>query len=91
MSRAVTADHVLFDECIDAFRREQKDSTSDFMGKSKSYLLTAFELNQNRDLGICVVHLSIRVHLPGTYSAFISVVENPDWVGTHNSHLFGIA
>jgi hypothetical protein len=91
MSRAVTCDHVLFDECIDAFRREGVNSFSFDSGESYSYLLTSFELTGDWDLGICNVSPSIRVSLPGAYSAFISKIKNPDWVGTHNSHLFGIA
>ncbi len=91
MSRAVTADHILFDECIDAFRREVGNSRTFFQGDSFSFLLTPFELNDEWNLGICKVSPSIRVVLPGAYSAFISKVENPDWVGTHNSHLFGVA
>lgn len=91
MSRAVTADHILFDECIDAFRSENNNFHPIFSGDSCSFLLTSFELNDEWDLGICKVSPSIRVVLPGAYSAFISRVENPNWVGTHNSHLFGIA
>jgi hypothetical protein len=91
MSRAVTCDHVLFDECIDAFRREGVNSFLFDSGESYSYLLTSFELTSGWELGICNVAPSIRVLLPGAYSAFISKIKNPDWVGTHNSHLFGIA
>jgi len=91
MTRAVTADHVLFDECIDAFRPEQYNSSQLINGSSKSFILTAFEINQVWDLGICNVHPSERVILPGAYSAFISKIDNPKWVERHNSHLFGIA
>jgi hypothetical protein len=92
MSRAVTADHVLFDECIDAFRRRETDSRHSFdSGESYSFVLTPFQLNSEWDLGVCKVSPSIKVILPGAYAAFISKVNNPDWVGTHNSHLFGIA
>jgi len=91
MSRAVTADHILFDECIDAFRREEAHSHDLFQGDSFSFLLTPFQLSDEWDLGICKVSPSIKVILPGAYSAFISKVENPDWIGTHNSHLFGVA
>jgi len=91
VSRAVTADHVLFDECIDSFRRERDDYRPFDTGESYSFLLTPFELDDEWDLGICKVSSSIRVTLPGAYSAFISKVKNPNWVGTHNSHLFGIA
>jgi hypothetical protein len=91
MSRAVTSDHVLFDECINAFRRESINSFSFDSGESYSYLLTPFKLTGEWDLGICNVSPSIQVILPGAYSAFISKIKNPDWVGSHNSHLFGIA
>lgn len=91
MSRAVTADHVLFDECISAFRCEQGYRASPFEGESYSYVMTAFKLSQQWDLGICTFHPSTKVILQGSYSAFISRVDNPEWVGTPNSHLFGIA
>ena len=91
MSRAVTSDHILFDECIDAFRREHDNHNTFNSGESYSYLLTSFELNREWNLGICTVYPSIRVALPGAYSAFISRVKNPDWAGTHNAHLFGVA
>ncbi|MDV6343996.1 hypothetical protein [Nitrosomonas sp. Is37] len=91
MSRAVTADHVLFDECIDSFRRERDDYRPYDTGESYSFLLTPFQLSEEWDLELCKISSSIRVTLPGAYSAFISKVKNPDWVGTHNSHLFGIA
>ncbi|MBB5186573.1 hypothetical protein HNQ57_000834 [Zhongshania antarctica] len=91
MSRAVTADHVLFDECIDSFRMQRADYRPFIPGESYSFLLTPFELTDEWDLGICKVSSSITVGLPGAYSAFISKVKNPDWVDNHNSHLFGIA
>lgn len=93
MSRAVTADHILFDECITAFRRAPDDLEpfDGDKGASFSYLLTSFNINQEWDLGICKVSPSTTVKLPGAYTAFISRVDNPDWVGIHNPHLFGIA
>lgn len=91
MSRAVTADHVLFDECIDAFRQYDAKQRPIVEGKSFSFLLTSFELPQPWELPHCTVHPSIRVQLPGAFSAFICRVDNPDWVGRHNSHLYGVA
>ena len=90
MSRAVTADHVLFDECISAFRRPN-GTNHIIKGESCSYLITGFELRERWELGYGTVHPSIRVILPGAYSSFISKINNPSWVGTHNSHRFGIA
>lgn len=91
MSRAVTADHVLFDECIDAFRRLEPQKTSIFNAASTSYVLAGFELPEPWMLPHCLLHPSQRVHLPGPNAAFICRVDNPEWVGTHNSHLYGIA
>lgn len=91
MSRAVTADHVLFDECIDAFRRERDGYRPYDKRESYSFLLTPFKIDEAWDLGKCQVSPSVEVTLPGAYSAFISKVKNPEWVDTHNSHLFGIA
>ena len=91
MSRAVTADHVLFDECIDAFRPHEVGQAPFIDGKSYSYLLTSFELPEPWQLPHCTMHPSVRVQLPGAFSAFICRIDNPDWVGGHNSHLYGIA
>lgn len=91
MSRVRTADHILFDECIDAFRRERENYIPFISGPSKSFLLTSFMVNQKWDLGDCVVYPSKRIDLPGPYSAFICEVDNPEWVEADNPHLFGIA
>ena len=90
MSRAVTADHILFDECISAFRRNIAQFPT-VEANSFSYLLTSFELPESWQLPHCTIHPSARVQLPGAYSAFICRVDNPEWVGKHNSHLYGIA
>ena len=91
MSRAVTADHVLFDECIDTFRPQHAGYAPFVEGKSCSYLLTSFELPDTWQLPQCIVHPSVRVQLPGAFSAFVCRIDNPDWVGRRNSHLYGIA
>jgi hypothetical protein len=91
VSRAVTADHVLFDECIDAFRRYNDAQARFIGGKGCSHLLTSFELPEPWRLPHCTIHPSVRVQLPGAFSAFICRVDNPDWVGIHNPHLYGIA
>ncbi|MFA7445665.1 MAG: hypothetical protein WCY89_06925 [Flavobacteriaceae bacterium] len=88
MARQISADHILFNECIDTFRSEHNTLT---FGATKSFLLLPFQLNQIWDLGICVIHPSTRMRLPGASSAFVSEVENPKWVGIRHAHLFGIA
>lgn len=91
MSRPVTADHVLFDECIAAFRQNAPEQRPFAGGKSISYLLTSFEIPQPWQLPHCLVQPSVQVDFPGSYAAFVSRVENPEWVGSHNPHLYGIA
>ena len=91
MSRAVTADHVLFDECIKAFRSGDERWTPFDKSPSSSFLLTPFELLVPWQLKECHIAKSIKVMLPGANSAFVSKVCNPEHVGGHNSHLYGIA
>jgi len=92
MSRAVTADHILYDESIKIFRKQQDDSFNALpQEKSKSFILTSFEITEIWDLNICKIHPTIEISLPGPNRSFISEIENPEWVGSHNSHLFGIA
>ncbi|CAK3518198.1 Apea-like HEPN domain-containing protein [Vibrio crassostreae] len=91
MSRAVTADHVLFDECIRAFRSDDERWAPFEKGPSYSFLLTPFEISIPWQFKECHVASSVQVRLPGANSAFISKVCNPEHVGGHNSHLFGIA
>lgn len=90
MSRAVTADHILFNECISAFRpSEFMIRTSD--RPSFSYLLTSFRITTPWQLPNCVLHASEEVNLPGMKIAFTSKIENPEWCDRFNSHLFGNA
>ena len=89
--RAVTADHVLFDECIEAFRPFETPIVSGDVASTHSYLLLGFDLPESWGLPNCTIHPTIRVHLPGHYVALISRIDNPEWVGRFNPHLFGIA
>ncbi|MPY25148.1 hypothetical protein [Shewanella sp. YLB-07] len=91
MSRAVTADHVLFDECIRAFRLDDENWAPFDKGPSYSFLFTPFELSIPWQFKEYHVASSVQVRLAGSNSAFISKVCNPEHVGGHNSHLFGIA
>lgn len=91
MSRAVTADHVLFDECINTFRSDNERWAPFDKSPSSSFLLTPFELLLPLQLKECHIAKSIQVRLPGANSAFVSKVRNPEHVGGHNGHLYGIA
>lgn len=91
MSRAVTCDHILFNECIEFFRKKNEESIIFFSGKSHSYILTGFKIKSIWEFDNFKIYPSEEVILPGAYRSFISKVDNPDWVGTHNSHLFSVA
>lgn len=91
MSRAVTADHVLFDECIHAFRRCDESHRPFMEGDSRSILLTSFHIPVVWKFPHTQVLPSIEVRLPGALASFVCTVENPAWVGTHNAHLYGLA
>lgn len=91
MSRAVTADHVLFDECIHAFRRTDESHPAFMEGDSRSFLLTSFHIPVAWKFPHAQVLPSLEARLPGALASFICRVENPAWVGTHNAHLYGLA
>ncbi|MGE8149814.1 hypothetical protein ACQKP5_01005 [Pseudomonas vancouverensis] len=91
MSRAVTADHILFDECIDAFRRSDKYHGPIDESSSQSFILTCFHVPDVWPLPNTNIHPSIKVSLTNNLSAFICRVDNPPWVDYGNSHLYGIA
>lgn len=91
MSRVVSADHVMFDECILAFR---PNGAGDDLKRSKprcSYLLTDFELTTEWHLPNFKVHPSKRIEFPMRAMAFISKIDNPEYWNGDGSHLFGIA
>jgi len=93
--RAVTGDHILFSECIPALRpdtaagwlTEEDHKPDSFYG----YLFLDFNLSIPLMFDDFQIDPSIEVKLPGAYSAFISRVKLPKWVGNHNSHFFTIA
>ncbi|MGW6384176.1 hypothetical protein, partial [Peribacillus butanolivorans] len=89
MSRAVTADHVLFDECILFFR--PKEIRIQDEEQLYGYLLLDFSLTEVLQFEHFTIEPSNQVSLPGVYGAFISRVKLPKWFEWgHNSHLFTI-
>lgn len=90
--RAVTVDHVLFDECIEAFRPHPDRQYLRIPGPTRhSYLFTDFGLQDDWQLPHCLVHKSQRVDLVSSYRAYVCVVDNPVWADSLNSHLYGVA
>ena len=93
MSRAVTADHILFNECIESFRPNniQNKNIKGENRSTKSFLLTSFEISQDWDLGICKVDPTKKIELAPAQYGFISIVNNPHFVNDLNPNLYGIA
>lgn len=91
MSRPVTADHVLFDESIQVFRNSDERYINSSAGPSFSYILPSFELKEIWPLPHCTLNPSSEFLFSFSQRAFICSIENPRWVGRHNSHLYGIA
>ncbi|MNB72523.1 hypothetical protein D3C75_191100 [compost metagenome] len=90
MSRSVSGDHILFDECIHSFRLKP-DGYRLKEGPSRAYLFTDFCLNTPWNLPNFTVNPSIRVELPTPYRAFISKIDNVESCDANNPHLYGIA
>lgn len=91
MTRATTADHILFDECINAFRSEGSYNHSPGEGSSHSYILLSFKLSKEWQLPNCTVRPTKNVEFPGPYSAFICSVNLPNSADANYAHLYGIA
>lgn len=93
MSRAVTADHVLFEECIRLFRPEEikkNERNHTIVG----YLLLDFRLTRELLFDDFTIKPTIEVRSQGAYASFIAPVQLPNWFNDfdeHNAHLFTIA
>lgn len=85
--RAVTTDHVLFNECIRMFRPEEIEN-AETQGVSKGYLLLDFELNSALVFDHFTIEPTIEVQIAGPYSAYIAPVVLPKWNSKYTPHLF---
>lgn len=91
MSRAVTADHVMFNECISVFRPEKLEINIE-KKELVGYLLLDFSLQTQLEFAYFSIKPTIEVQMPGAYAAFIAPVILPKWFElNHNEHLFTIA
>ncbi|MES5057186.1 hypothetical protein ACOTSX_04135 [Bacillus velezensis] len=92
MTRAVSADQVLFNECIEAFYYNQNGRESSKSPHDKcGYLLLDFSLKETIFTEHFSIEPSYEVILPGAYKAFISRVNLPIWAeNSLDSHLFTI-
>src|SRR5919106_1638787 len=88
--RAVSADHVMFNECIPAFWPAPPAEDHE---ASIGYLLLNFELTSEISLDDFTIYQTRTVHIPNSaYAAFVAPVNMPPWIEPRfNGHLFLIA
>lgn len=92
--RAVTADHVMFNECMNMFRLiiGEKNNEDTEKNEKTGYLLMDFRINEIMDFRYFKIYPTIEVRLVGAYSAFIAPVKFFEASNTnYNEHLFVIA
>ncbi|KIQ85204.1 hypothetical protein RT27_20350 [Bacillus sp. L_1B0_5] len=85
--RAVTGNHIIFNECIEAFRPEKlpiKIEEKQLVG----YLLLDFRLNQELDFEHFTIKPSIEVYHKGAYSSFVAPVVLKRTHEFYSPHLF---
>ncbi|MCJ8155626.1 hypothetical protein MKJ01_17855 [Chryseobacterium sp. SSA4.19] len=92
MNTPITADHVLFDDCIYTFRNSGYNSIDDnAMNKLYCVILSPFEITSSWDLGHCIIHPSQEVRIDGPYLSFVNIVEISDKIHFSNCHLYSHA
>ncbi|TKI87282.1 hypothetical protein FC699_29505 [Bacillus wiedmannii] len=85
--RAVTGDHIIFNECIEAFRPGKlpiKIEEKQLVG----YLLLDFRLNQELEFEHFTIKPSIEVYHKGAYSSFVAPVVLKRTHEFYSPHLF---
>lgn len=91
--RAVIGDHILFDECIDSFRKNNDRFVFEpYSDEEKiSYIMTDFIIEDDIEIGDIHIYKSVEVSLPNAYSGFVSRVRLPKWVMFNSESLFTTA
>lgn len=86
--RVVTADQILFNECVHTFRKPV--AYADFLenAKIKSQILTDFEISEPWTFNEITISQSKRVDLLDAKAAFISDVSLPIGLNDRNAHLY---
>ncbi len=98
MSRAVLADHVLFNECVYYLREDlHKKNQGHILDKEKqtfSCLSTTFHITKPWIFEKFTIYPSVEVILPAAKKSLLNFVKNPSWVNEaafDHPHLFGEA
>lgn len=91
--RAVIGDHILFDECIESFRKNNDRVVFEpYSYEEKiSYIMTDFIIEDDIEIMDIHIYKSVEVSLPNAYSGFISMVRLPKWVMFNSESLFTTA
>lgn len=87
--RVVTADQILFNECVHTFRNPS--AYADYLDEVpsiKSQILLDFEMTEPWSFHQVSISRSIRVDLPDAKAAFISDVSLPNGLNDRNAHLY---
>lgn len=92
MVRAVSGDHIMFQECINVFRPEINSHIfiKDNLEKME-YILLDFELPYELNFKTFKIHPTKSVFLTGPYKSFIAPITLLDYKSPFNSHLYAIA
>ncbi len=94
MARPVTADHILFKECIPFFRPPENnvlDIDKQHRDMLTAYLLVDFDFKIGFKLDYFSINPTMKVQFPNAYGAFIMPIELPIWIENIHSHLFTTA
>ena len=93
MARVVTADHIIFKECIGVFRSPEPMTFVPLARRQVKvgYILLDFELTQALDFKHFLIQPTQSVQFPKAYTAFVAPVVLPPGLEHHNAHLFTTA
>ncbi|PAW27863.1 hypothetical protein BKC07_16915 [Peribacillus simplex] len=92
MVRFVSADHVMFKECIEIFRPRSKRYDLDVSDSGHiGFILLDFELTEEWKFEKFEIKPTIKVNLGSIYSAFIAPVVCLEPLESFNTHLFSLA
>lgn len=89
--RAVTQEHVLFDECIKSFHPNAADPGLHIAGSESAFILLDFELLEEWNLPSCVICPSAMMALPDGRAGFVSEVKIKLKLPYNTSELYAAA
>jgi|GEM_PF-1991328 len=93
MTRAVLADHILFDECINIFRAENVNFRNyiELEKINHCIILSPFIITKTWDFENCIIYPTEIINLPGPHKTFMSKVKINQKIDSHDTPLFAHA